>query len=51
MPFTALAQRAARTDRIIKGRLAGDAWIELMLLTLELSAPGAAAERARPGTI
>lgn len=51
LPFTALAQRAARTDRIIKGRLAGDAWIELMLLTLELSAPATASARARSGAI
>ncbi len=42
LPFMALAQRAARTDRVIKGRLTGDAWDELMLLTLELSGPAAA---------
>jgi DNA polymerase III subunit delta len=36
MPFTALAARAARADRTIKGRLPGDAWDELTLLTAEL---------------
>jgi DNA polymerase III subunit delta len=36
MPFAALASRAARADRTIKGRLAGDAWDELTLLTAEL---------------
>jgi DNA polymerase-3 subunit delta len=50
LPFTTLAQRAARADRVIKGRLTGDAWDELMLLALELSrpaaAPGLAARRA-----
>ncbi|TLZ01282.1 MAG: DNA polymerase III subunit delta [Gammaproteobacteria bacterium] len=39
LPFTALAQRAARTDRVIKGRVPGEAWDELMLLTLALAAP------------
>jgi DNA polymerase-3 subunit delta len=49
LPFTALAQRAARTDRVIKGRVAGEAWDELMLLTLGLCAPaaGPGAELAR----
>ena len=42
LPFTALAQRAARTDRVIKGRLTGEAWDELMLLALQLCAPAAA---------
>jgi DNA polymerase III subunit delta len=36
MPFTDLTARAARTDRIIKGRLAGNAWDELTLLTTAL---------------
>ncbi|HVH84937.1 MAG TPA: DNA polymerase III subunit delta [Steroidobacteraceae bacterium] len=38
MPFTDLTARAARTDRVIKGRLAGNAWDELMLLTRALFA-------------
>jgi DNA polymerase-3 subunit delta len=42
LPFTALAQRAARADRVIKGRITGNAWDELMLLALELSGPAAA---------
>jgi DNA polymerase III subunit delta len=41
LPFAALAQRAARTDRVIKGRVAGEPWDELMLLTLGLCAPAA----------
>jgi DNA polymerase III subunit delta len=36
LPFAALAARATRADRTIKGRLAGDAWDELALLTAEL---------------
>ena len=36
LSFTALALRAARADRMIKGRLSGDAWDELALLTAEL---------------
>lgn len=36
MPFAALAARAAHADRTIKGRLIGDAWDELTLLTAEL---------------
>ena len=50
LPFAALAARAVRADRMIKGRLTGDAWDEMALLAAELSAPptrvGAAA-RAR----
>jgi len=38
MAFTDLTARAARTDRVIKGRLAGNAWDELMLLTKALCA-------------
>jgi DNA polymerase III subunit delta len=41
LPFTALAQRAARVDRVIKGRLKGEPWDELMLLALGLCAPAA----------
>jgi DNA polymerase III subunit delta len=36
LSFTALAQRAGRADRMIKGRLVGDAWDEMALLVLEL---------------
>ncbi|HKT74987.1 MAG TPA: DNA polymerase III subunit delta [Steroidobacteraceae bacterium] len=32
LPFGSLAARASRADRIIKGRLVGDAWDELALL-------------------
>ncbi|HEY0767806.1 MAG TPA: DNA polymerase III subunit delta [Steroidobacteraceae bacterium] len=37
LPFTALTLRAARADRMIKGRLAGNAWDELALLTADIS--------------
>jgi len=36
LPFNALAARATRADRTIKGRLPGDAWNELTLFTAEL---------------
>lgn len=36
MPFSALTLRAARADRIIKGRTVGNAWDELTLLTAAL---------------
>ena len=36
LPFAALAARAVRADRMIKGRLAGDAWDEMALLVAEL---------------
>jgi DNA polymerase-3 subunit delta len=36
LSFRALLQRAARTDRMIKGRLAGDPWNEMALLATEL---------------
>jgi DNA polymerase-3 subunit delta len=36
LSFAALALRAARADRMIKGRLTGDAWDELALLAAEL---------------
>jgi DNA polymerase-3 subunit delta len=36
LSFAALAQRAARADRLIKGRLSGDAWDEMALLVAEL---------------
>lgn len=35
VPFGRVAQRAARADRMIKGRLAGNAWDELALLVAE----------------
>jgi hypothetical protein len=38
MAFTDLTARAARADRVIKGRLAGNAWDELALLTKALCA-------------
>jgi DNA polymerase-3 subunit delta len=36
LSFAALAQRAACADRMIKGRLTGDAWDEMALLVAEL---------------
>jgi len=36
LSFASLAQRAARADRMIKGRLTGDAWDEMALLAAEL---------------
>jgi DNA polymerase-3 subunit delta len=36
MAFTDLTARAARADRVIKGRIAGNAWDELALLTRAL---------------
>jgi DNA polymerase-3 subunit delta len=41
LPFAALSRRAARADRVIKGRESGQAWDELALLTRELCAPSA----------
>jgi DNA polymerase-3 subunit delta len=38
MAFTDLTARAARADRVIKGRLAGNTWDELALLTRALCA-------------
>jgi len=38
LSFPALAQRAVRADRMIKGRLIGDAWDEMSLLVTELCA-------------
>jgi DNA polymerase III subunit delta len=49
LPFAQLTARAAAADRMIKGRLAGDAWDELLLLAAELCAipvPGAARRAA-----
>jgi DNA polymerase-3 subunit delta len=36
LPFAALAVRAARADRMIKGRVGGDAWDELALLAADM---------------
>jgi DNA polymerase-3 subunit delta len=38
LAFNTLAQRAERADRMIKGRLSGDAWDEMALLAAELCA-------------
>jgi len=38
LSFAALALRSARADRIVKGRLIGDAWDEMALLVAELCA-------------
>jgi DNA polymerase III subunit delta len=49
LPFAQLTARAAAADRMIKGRLAGDAWDELLLLAAELCAvPVARAPRRAP---
>ena len=51
LPFAALARRAARADRMIKGRVAGDAWDELALLAADLcgqpAGPGLTLTRVR----
>ncbi len=36
LPFAALASRAGRADRMVKGRLSGDAWDEMALLAAEI---------------
>jgi DNA polymerase-3 subunit delta len=36
LPFAALTVRAERADRMIKGRLSGNAWDEMALLALEI---------------
>jgi DNA polymerase III subunit delta len=48
LPFAALALRAARADRMIKGRLPGNAWDEMALLTGELCGQPALVPRALP---
>jgi DNA polymerase III subunit delta len=45
--FTALAQRAGRADRMIKGRSSGDPWDELALLAAELAGVEPLAARGR----
>jgi len=51
LPFAALAVRAARADRMIKGRVAGDAWDELALLAADIcgqpAGPGLGLTRVR----
>jgi DNA polymerase III subunit delta len=49
LPFAALALRAARVDRMIKGRVAGDAWDELALLAADICGqpPGPGLTHAR----
>jgi hypothetical protein len=39
-------QRAGRADRMIKGRLTGNAWDEMALLAVELSAKPAGSRLA-----
>jgi DNA polymerase III subunit delta len=52
LPFAQLTARAAGADRMIKGRLAGDAWDELLLLAAELCAtPVPAAPRGAPAAV
>jgi DNA polymerase III subunit delta len=46
MPYAALAAQAARADRMIKGRIPGDAWEQLALLTMALSHEPPALPRA-----
>jgi DNA polymerase-3 subunit delta len=41
LSFRRLVRRATRADRMIKGRLSGDAWDEMALLATELCAPAA----------
>ena len=49
LPFAALALRAARVDRMIKGRVAGDAWDQLALLAADICGqpPASRLRRAR----
>jgi len=46
LSFAALAARAARADRMIKGRLAGEAWDELALLVADMCGQAALASPA-----
>jgi len=48
LSFAALVARAERADRMIKGRLAGDAWDEMALLACELCAVPALAQPPAP---
>jgi DNA polymerase III subunit delta len=47
LSFVALARRAARAERIIKGRVSGDAWDELALLVAQLCATPALTQLPR----
>ncbi len=49
LPFAALARRAARVDRTIKGRVVGDAWDQLALLAADVCGqpPASGLRRAR----
>jgi len=49
LPFAALARRAARVDRTIKGRVVGDAWDQLALLAADICGqpPASGLRRAR----
>jgi DNA polymerase-3 subunit delta len=48
LSFTALARRAERADRMIKGRAPGDAWDELALLAADICATPALPQPALP---
>ena len=50
MPFAQLALRAGRADRMIKGRLSGDAWDEMALLAAQMCGI-ATAQPAPPGRL
>jgi DNA polymerase III subunit delta len=51
LPFSALAARATRADRMIKGRLPGDGWDEMALLAMELCAEPARAGAPAAGSV
>jgi DNA polymerase-3 subunit delta len=51
LAFTALAQRAERADRMIKGRVPGDAWDELALLAADICATPVLPQAALPRTV
>jgi hypothetical protein len=51
LSFTALAQRAERADRMIKGRVPGDAWDELALLATDICATPVLPQAALPRTV
>jgi len=46
LPFGELALRAGRADRMIKGRLTGDAWDEMALFAARMCGAGATAQSA-----
>jgi len=51
LSFTALARRAERADRMIKGRAPGDAWDELALLAADICATPALPQTMLPGAV